>query len=150
MEHLLERLAAHALIGLDTCIFIYHLERHPKYFTVTQPLLRGIETGGWQAVASTVAVMEVMVRPWQLERRDVVRDYEAILAHFPNLELVDATLDVAREAARLRAQYTLRPADALHVATALISGATAFVTNDRDFAQVKDVDVVLLSDFSKA
>jgi predicted nucleic acid-binding protein len=67
--------------------------------------------------------------------------------HFPNLTLVDVTRDVARQAAKLRARYHLRPADALHAATALAHNATAFVTNDRDFTQVGDLEIVLLQDF---
>lgn len=95
---------------------------------------------------STVALMELTVRPWQLDRPDVARDYEAALSHFPNLTVADVTRPVAQEAARLRAAYRLRPADALHVATAVVHGATAFVTNDRDLARLDEVQVVLVSD----
>jgi hypothetical protein len=31
MERLGERLTQHAVIGLDTSIFIYHLQAHPRY-----------------------------------------------------------------------------------------------------------------------
>ena len=147
MGKLTEQLDDHTVIGLDTSIFIYHLEQHPRYFALTQELLSGVEAGRWRAVASTVALMELTVRPWQLERPDVARAYEDALAHFPHLALIDVTRDVARQAAQLRAGHILRPADALHVATALVQEATAFVTNDRDFAPLDALDVVLLSDF---
>jgi predicted nucleic acid-binding protein len=39
--------------------------------------------------------------------------------------------DVTRQAAQLRARYHVRLADARRMATALVHGATAFVTNDR-------------------
>jgi predicted nucleic acid-binding protein len=55
---------------------------------------------------------------------------------------------VARRAAQLRARYRLRPADALQVATALVHGATAFVTNDRSLTRLRPaLDVVLLDEF---
>ena len=91
--------------------------------------------------------MELTVRPWQLERPSVAHEYEALLVHFPHLSLADVTRDVARRAAQLRARYRLRPADALQVATALIHGATAWVTNDRGLVRLaSSLDVVILDD----
>jgi predicted nucleic acid-binding protein len=79
----------------------------------------------------------------------VAREYEALLVHFPNLTLADVTRDVARRAAQLRARYRVRPADALQAATALVHGATAFVTNDRRLVRLEPVlDVIVLEDFS--
>jgi predicted nucleic acid-binding protein len=148
MGYLGERLATHDIIGLDTSVFIYHLEAHPVYQVLTQELLAGVETGRWAAVTSAVTVMELTVRPWQLDRPAVARAYEALLANFPHLILADVTRDVARRAAQLRARYRVRPADALQVATALIHEATAFVTNDRLLTRLSPaLDVVMLDDF---
>jgi len=148
MGHLGERLATHTIIGLDTSVFIYHLEAHPVYLPLTRELLAGVEAGRWTAVISTVTVMELTVRPWQLDRPAVARAYEALLVHFPHLILADVTRDVARRAAQLRARYRIRPADALQVATALIHEATAFVTNDRLPTRLSPaLDVVMLDNF---
>ena len=147
MGKLAEYLTGHACIGLDTCVLIYHIERHPVYFPVTQPLLADIESGHFAAIASILTLMEITVRPWQLQRSDIVQDYAEILTHFPNLTLVDVARDIAGQAAYLRARYHLRPADALHVATALVHGATAFVTNDRQLVQLREkVQVILLEE----
>lgn len=141
------RLAGHTVLGLDTSVFIYHLEAHPRYLPLTMILLAGVQAGQWRAVTSTVTLMELTVRPWQLGRAAVAREYEALLVHFPHLTVADVTRDVARRAAQLRAIYSLRPADALQVATALVHGATVFVTNDRSLARLSPVlDVVLLDD----
>jgi predicted nucleic acid-binding protein len=149
MERLGERLNQHALIGLDTSIFIYHLETHPRYRSLTQELFTAVEAGRLQAVTSTITVMELTVRPWQLGRPAVAREYEALLVHFPNLALADVTRDVARRAAQLRAHHRLRPADALQVATALDHGATAFVTNDRALSRLTELlEVIVLDDLS--
>jgi predicted nucleic acid-binding protein len=149
MERLSGRLTGHAVIGLDTNIFIYHLEAHPRYQPLTQELLAGIQAGRRRAITSTVTVMELTVRPWQLGRPAVAREYEVLLVHFPHLTLADVTRDVARRAAQLRARYRLRPADALQVATALVHGATAFVTNDRRLARLAPMlDIIILDDFA--
>ena len=93
--------------------------------------------------------MELTVHPWQLDQPAVAREYEALLAHFPHLTLADVTRDVARRAAQLRACYRLRPADALQVATALVHGATAFVSNDQGLARLAPLlDIIILDDFA--
>ena len=151
MAHLDQRLNGHRVIGLDTSVFIYHLESHPRYLPLTREVLTGVQAGKWTAITSVVTLMELTVRPWQLERQAVAYEYEALLLHFPNLVLADVTRDVARQAAQLRAVYRFRPADALQVATALVHNATAFVTNDQQIARLASVlDVVMLDDFAPA
>ena len=39
MGRLSERLAGHVAVGLDTSVFIYHLEAHPRYLPLTQEVL---------------------------------------------------------------------------------------------------------------
>ncbi len=146
MERLSEQLAKHTSIGLDTSVFIYHIEAHPRYLSLTRDLLAGVEAGRWNAVTSTVTIMELTVHPWRLNRPAVARAYEALLIHFPHLTLADVTRDVARRAAQLRAHYRIRPADALQVAAALVHGATAFVTNDRTLARLSPVLAVVILD----
>lgn len=144
---IIPRLAEHTVIGLDTAVFIYHLEAHPRYLPLTQKLLTGVQAGRWSAVTSIITLMELTVRPWQLNRSAVAHEYEALLVHFPHLILADVTRDVARRAAQLRARYRLRPADALQAATALVHEATAFVTNDRQLMRLAlFLDVVVLDD----
>jgi predicted nucleic acid-binding protein len=114
---------------------------------LTFELLSGIESGQWSAVISTISLMEIAVRPWQLSAGAIAAEYEALLVNLPNLAIVDVTRDVAREAARLRASKGFRPADALVAATALVSESTALVTNDKTFARLRDrIDVVLLDE----
>ncbi len=145
-----ERLTKYTRIGLDTSIFIYHLEAHPRYLPLTRELLSGVQAGQWTAITSTVTIMELTVRPWQVNRPAVAYEYEALLAYFPHLVLADVTRDVARRAAQLRARYRLRPADALQAATALLHDATAWVTNDHFLTRLApDLDVIILDDLVK-
>jgi predicted nucleic acid-binding protein len=148
MANLQQRLEAHQLIGLDTTIFIYHVEANQKYLPLTRTILKYVESGQGSGIISTVAVMELTVHPWRINRGDVARQYEALLVNFPNLKLVTVTREVARQAAQLRAKYNLRPADALQVATAMVSDATAWVSNDRQLARLEPaIEVIILEDF---
>lgn len=142
---IVERLTAHTTVGLDTSVFIYQLEAHPDYLPITQTLFTGVQAGRWAAITSTITLMELTVRPWQIGRPAVAREYETLLVHFPHLTILDVTRDVARRAAQLRAEYRLRPADALQIGTAIIHGATAFVSNDRALLRVAPaLEIVML------
>jgi len=56
--------------------------------------------------------------------------------------------DIARKTAQIRAAYNLRPADALHIATAINSGGTAWICNDKQLRRLSDIlDVFILDDF---
>ncbi len=148
MDEFSQRLAKAKVIGLDTPIFIYFLENNLKYGSLAQITLNGIEKGKWQGVTSTITLMEITVRPWQLEREMVAREYEAALVHFPNLSVVDLDRNVARAAAQLRAKYNASPPDALQVAASLASGAKAFLTNDKRLSKLQEmIDVIVLDDF---
>lgn len=141
-----QQLTGHRVIALDTSVFIYHFEAHPNYHRLTDQILRAVQSGQVQGVTSTVTLMELTVRPWQLAQAQVARHYEILLSNFPNLTLCDVNRDVARKAAQLRASDKLRPADALQVATALVSGATLFVTNDKQLKRLASQLAVMVLD----
>ena len=148
MDEFSKRLAKAKVIGLDTPIFIYFLENNARYGPLAQLTINGIEKGKWQGVTSTITLMEITVRPWQLGRESAAREYEAVLVHFPNLSVVDVDRNVARAAAQLRAKYNVSPPDALQVAASLSYGAKAFLTNDKRLSRLQElIDILVLDDF---
>ncbi len=148
MEQLIARLTGAGVVGLDTTVFIYHFKAHPRYAPLTRRVLAGIEQGKWSGIVSTIALMELTVRPWQLRRGDIARKYEVLLLHFPNLRVVDVDREVARLAAQLQARFRVLPADAIQVAACLAHEGRAFVTNDRRLERLQSVvDVIVLDDW---
>lgn len=148
MDEFSKRLAKAKVIGLDTPIFIYFLEEHKQYKELAQITLNGIEKGKWQGVTSTITLMEITVRPWQVERESVAREYEAVLVHFPNLSIIDVDRKVARIAAQLRAKYKISAPDALQVAASLSFDTKAFLTNDKRLFKLEElIEVIVLDDF---
>lgn len=148
MDEFSKRLAKAKVIGLDTPLFIYFLENNPRYGDLARITINGIEKGKWQGVTSTITLMEITVRPWQLGLESAAREYEAVLVHFPNLSIVDVDRTVARAAAQLRAKYNVSPPDALQIAASLSFGAKAFLTNDKRLFKLQDlIDVIVLDDF---
>jgi predicted nucleic acid-binding protein len=148
MGRLRERLGPISIVGLDTAIFIYHFERHPRYFSLTQKIFSGIEAGLRKGVTSTITLMEIIVKPLALGRHDIARKYEALLVNFPNLDIVDLDRNVIRQAARLRAEFRIRPPDALQASASLLYGAEVFITNDGLLKRLQDkLEVIVLDDF---
>lgn len=148
MDAINRRLAKAKIIGLDTSIFIYLLEDHPRYGPLAKKIFDGMEAGKWEGVTSTISLMEMTVRPWQLGRATAAREYEAILGHFPNLSIVDVDRTVARTAAQLRARYSFSPPDALQIGTSLNAGAGTFLTKDKRLSKIQElIDILVLDDF---
>ena len=143
-----QRLATVATFGLDSSVFIYHLESHPTYLPMSQILFSGIEKGKWAAITSVISLMEICVLPLRFGQNAIARKYEAILVNFPNLHIVDVTRDITRRATQLRAEYRLRPPDAIQAATCLMYKVKTFITNDRQFTKLESIlDVIILDDF---
>lgn len=148
MDRFSERLRSLKVVGLDTAIFIYHFEENSIYLPLTRLLFSGIEMGERKGVTSTITLMEIIVKPLSLGLIDVARKYEALLVSFPNLEIVDLDRDVIRQAARLRAEYRIRPPDALQAGACMLSGVEVFITNDGLLKRIQDkLEVLVLDDF---
>jgi predicted nucleic acid-binding protein len=86
------------------------------------------------AYISVVSVAEMLIRPIRAGGHDLtlVTDF---IRGFPNLTVLDVTLDVANQAATIRALTRLSMPDALLVGTALLTGCEAIFTNDREWAR---------------
>lgn len=144
MSRLRPALLHRTRIALDTSVFIYALEAHPRYGSIAKDVLQWLEEPGHEGVASTLAITEVLVQPYRQGQHAQARGTFALLSKNPHLEWIAAGVDVADRAARLRAAYGLRTPDAIHIASALHAGASAFITNDLALGRVTDLDVLVL------
>jgi predicted nucleic acid-binding protein len=146
-----QRLTPYTVIGLDSSIFIYQLEADPTRLALTNPIFNAIANGEKRAVTSVIALLEINVRPMQLKREDIARQYEAVLANFPNLIILDISREITRQATRLRAEYGFRTPDAIQIAACLQYKADVFLTNDRHLSRIKSsMDVIVLDDLLKS
>ncbi len=95
-------------------------------------------TGRNPLAISTVTVAETLIRPFR-HSPAAVATADGFLRHFGDLQVVDVTYPVAREAARIRALTDMAMPDALIVASAVEADVEAIVTNDRSW-QTADRD----------
>jgi predicted nucleic acid-binding protein len=139
-------LKGHSQLSLDTSVFIYFVERHPRYHGLCDPVFEAIENGNIRATTSALSLLEILVQPYRKKLDDLVLKFFALLTTYPNLHWVDLNVDIADTAARLRAEHRLKTPDAIQAATAICSGATGFLCNDATFKRVKGIDTLLLED----
>ena len=140
-------LGRHRRIALDTSLFIYHLEAHPKYVSLTDCVFSWLESKTSTAFTSVITMTELLVKPYRESDEASATKYYALLSTYPNLEWISPTLEIADLAAEIRALHRLRTPDALQAATAIHSNATAFVTNDPAFRRIKNFETLVLDDF---
>lgn len=120
---------------LDTTVLAAYLDptesTHPVARHVVDDL---VKTGRNPAVVSMVTVMELLVRPLRASppgHHTVL----AFLRHHANLEAIPFDLQMAQEAAALRATHRLSSPDAFIVATGIASQVAHVVTNDTAWAK---------------
>lgn len=113
------------LIYLDSSIVIYLVERHPVYAPQIEHALS--QTDGAMLVTSPLVRLEVMVKPMQDGRDDLIGLYQQFLNISRSLTITDVTFSQALE---LRVRHRLKTPDALHLAVALQYECDLFWTND--------------------
>jgi len=144
MRNLFQR---HEKVYLDTSIFIYFVEHHSSYHKPCEQIFKAIETGSIKAATSTLTLLEILVQPYKLKKEDIVLKFYSLFTTYPNIKWIDLTLSIADIAARFRAEYQLKTPDSIQIASAISSGATAFVCNDRVFQKIKGIECLLVEDF---
>lgn len=145
---LAEHLGACRRVCFDSAPIIYFIEQHPAYYAILRPVFELVDGGKLEAFSSTISLMEVLVRPMRDRRADLIETYGRRLTRAPGFQLFAIDRSVARRGAQLRADHaSLRPPDALQLATASLHEADAFLTNDMRLRSCGDVPVVVIQDF---
>lgn len=120
------------MIALDTNIFIYHLISHFSFGPDAKKLFTLIENGEVQAISSVITYTEILTLPARVKEDNLIKEYQRLFLNFPNLSFVPVNIELAHEAALLLGNYpSLKMADALILATALVKKAKALITEDK-------------------
>lgn len=133
-------------VAVDTAPLIYFIEQRDPYLSVLKPFFLAVDRGEIQVVTSVITLLEVLVHPLRSGDEGLARRYNDILLSSPNIELASVTALTAQTAAELRSSRNLKTPDAVQLAVALEYNAAAFLTNDRDFGAVENLEVLRLID----
>lgn len=134
------------LVGLDSNIFIYLFEKNPEFIKSCQVIVDLLEKDQIQSVTSIISIIETLSYPSPFR---VLKGIEAGFKSMPNLTIIDVNQDIALEAAKIRRKYGFRTPDAIQLATAKLSRAKAYITNDGRLKKYKGLKIILLSEIKK-
>lgn len=124
---------------MDSAPIIYFLEGHPKFSARFEPIFELHAASGVRFAVTTMTLAEVLTGPIAAGEETLARRYRSILESW---QVIDMDADIAESAARMRALFRLKLADAVQVASAIAINADALVTHDRDFSRVTRLNVI--------
>jgi predicted nucleic acid-binding protein len=121
-------------IGIDTSALIGYAEEVPGVVSVVAKMFERTRQGDLLIVCSTVLYAELL--PGHPSTAQCLQAAQAL-----DIRALAPSVAVAQRAAEYREWYGLRTPDALHLATAVLSGCTAFLTGDGDFSRAGGIEV---------
>ena len=122
------------------------MDGEAPYFDVLLPVFRRVQAGDLSLMVSVITEAELLVRP-ERDRNEAAKERIADLLSEDGIYVVGVDRKIARRAAALRGQNSLKLADAIIVATAVETGCEAIVSNDGEWSRKPlEVPVVRLDD----
>lgn len=116
------------MIALDSNLFIYFLSAHPEFGDQSRELFVAIEQTSLNACASELVQYEILSFSG-LSDAEAAETLELLVQM--DVIFKPVTSVILREAAKLRRDYGCGAMDSIHLASAIQSKATHFVTNDK-------------------
>lgn len=120
----------------DSNLFIYLHEGHPEFGPCVRRIYEEMIARNDALCTSVFTVGEVLTMPLRLKDESATNAIrESMLSG--EVELLPFTLAMAQRYGQIRALCSIKPADALHLATAIETKVNLFVTNDRKLRQFR-------------
>ena len=118
-------------VYIDTNVFIAAFETTGVPANYAWPVLNEVEAGRIKGVTSELTLAELLSKPPK-DARELMATYQSILSGGPALSVVPVTRSILIGAAGIRRESpSVRLPDAIHLATALDSDYTHFISEDR-------------------
>jgi uncharacterized protein len=118
-----------SLVYWDTMLFIYWLEANPQHAKQVDRIHQRMTDRGDQLCTSVFTVGEILAGAYKAGHRAEV---PAIRNYFESraVRLLPFDIEAADRYARIRAQWKVSPADAIHLACASVAQVDLYFSND--------------------
>jgi len=131
------------MIYADSNVLIRMVEGDATTRAPIEARLSPLRGTGRFLLTSRLSRLECRVKPIRQNDWVLVSLYDAIFAS-SEVELLEISADVVEKATELRAKFNVKTPDALHLASAILAGATAFLTGDRNLIRCTDILVEVI------
>ena len=99
------------IVALDTAPLIYYVEGHPIFIKKVRPFFEALAKGDLIGLTSAVTVTETLVKPFKSNRLDLISKHLDFMAAY--ISVIPLDTEIAKTAAKLRAEHNLRAFDAI-------------------------------------
>jgi predicted nucleic acid-binding protein len=131
-------------IFLDTAPLIYFMEEESSFISLLNDLFS--PSNNCRFITSVITLSEVLVIPLREGKIQLAEQYKEILTMSENIYLLDINIDIAKEAAKIRADYPIKTPDAMQLAAAKYGVVDYFLTNDLRLKSFRDLNIMTLAD----
>jgi|SRR5271165_394974 len=114
----------------DTMLFAYFLEANPQFGPRVRLIHQEMMRRGDALCTSIFTVGEMLTGPHKTKTFVKVKETREFFES-DEVELIPFTINTAEIYAKIRAENSILPADAIHLASAAESRTDLFLTNDR-------------------
>lgn len=128
---------------LDTYVFMDILSTRPEFAEKAMKYLATVRSGTPAAISSALFA-ELAYHIARRGNEDAIEEIRFLIESLPNITVEEAHDDICVLAGKLRAKYReLTYFDCIHLATAVLTKCTQFVTGDRKFQGVEELRIEL-------
>lgn len=136
-------------IFLDTNFFIYLIEGSGANGARARYLLRAFSERRDAILTSVMTLGELLVQPLRAGDQKTADQYRRLLSA-PGVTVLPFLENAAEAFARVRLDRTIRPPDAIQLATASQAGCDLFLTNDERLMRAIIPGIQFITSFEKA
>ena len=132
------------IIFFDTSPLIYLIENHPVCYDKVADFIALNTNFDTRFCTSVITFMEFSVKPIQEKRYDVIDELKTLLKEL-DFKTHEINMEISSLAAKLRADYLfLKSMDALQLATAIFTGCSIFITNDKKLKNINEIKICIV------
>ncbi len=129
---------------LDTAPVVYFVEQNPEFIARVEPIFDRLDLD-IVGIVSAITLAECLVFPIKRGFTDIEKAFEEVF-NSDRVEFVVTDRKIANLAARIRANYNFQLPDSIQIATAIVSGCDAVLTNDIALRKVTEIRAIVVSE----
>ncbi len=126
-------------VYIDSNLFIFSIISIEKEGEKARAVIEKIKKGDYKAYTSILTIDEVLWIVQKEKDRETAYEGIKILIEIPNLNFLEVTGKIMREAIEIYKTEKLDPRDSIHLACMRDKNISSIISSDPDFDKIKDM-----------